>query len=132
MLDLLALPDIKSFMDNRNAPMEHLKCVITKITVDGEYTPPDELDNIALGIKLMSSAYLRGLDTKVPDAHLKLMRRWIAEAKVLMTPPPSPVAAPVPGAPGPGSPVGGPAPVAKGAPAPVADLLPVGAKGPGA
>ena len=120
-LDLLNLPDLKEFMSLRNAAMERIKQLICQLIEEGIYTPPDELDNLALGIKLFTAAYQRGLTQDIPEDRLKLLRKWIAEAVSKLQPPPPPPPASVPAS---GENPNNPAPLARGPLPPVSELLP--------
>jgi len=126
MIDLLGLPDVKEYTQIRLAKRNAIKKVAYDIVHQGEYTPPDEMlgDVLPWAVDYMTSVYALGLTTNVPDDHLQLIRNWVAEAKLMASPPAPPAA---PGGPGAPAPAAG-APIAKGAPPPAADLLPIGAK----
>lgn len=113
-MDLMDFPDLKQAMNLANGGVEAIKCVISSMLDDGEYSPPEPFMNLALSIQMVQSAYLVAkFQDKAPAGRLALMRRWIDQAQAMVTaampPPPAPM--------------GGP-PQAQGAPAPVSPLLP--------
>jgi hypothetical protein len=132
-MDLLDFPDLKSFLNLKNAGVETLKYIIECILEEGRYIPPEPFFNLQLGIQMMQSVYGTLIQQDAPESKKDLVRNWISQAQDILSPPaPDPAAAGgPPGAPpmGPGGPpgatgiAGGPA-IAKGAPAPVSPLLP--------
>ena len=116
-LDLLNIPDLDDYMSLRNAAIERIKQIIELIIENEEYTPPDEMDNLVLGMRMVQEAYQKGLTQDISQKSLKLLRKWYSDAKVLITPP-APAQA---NGPSPASPAG---PLARGPLPPVSDLIP--------
>jgi len=98
-LKLLDFPDIESYTDLINAPLDNLLDTLDKIMIDGDYYPPEPYQDLAMGIKLFQSAYLKGRTTKVPESKLELLRTWISSAQAMLNasqPPPPPEQGPPP------------------------------------
>lgn len=93
-LKLLDFPDIESYSDLVNAPLDNLLDCLENILTRGKYEPPEPFQDLQTGIKLFQSAYLRGRFTGVPEDRLEMLRTWI-ETAVAMTAPPTPPQPPV-------------------------------------
>lgn len=126
-LSLLNFPDLQEFFNIRTAAIDDMKLIIELIIDDAKYTPPEPYMDLALGVKMMQSSYLRGKTNSVPENKLELMRRWIDQAQEIMIgaspPPTTPLTAP----PGAENIAPGPVPgaIAQGAEPPVSDLVPI-------
>lgn len=84
-LKLLDFPDVESYASLATASLDDIMMVLNKIVVDGEYSSPEPYQDLATGIKVFQSAYLRGRCEKVPEAKLEMLRRWISNAEVLLS-----------------------------------------------
>ena len=87
---LLDYPDLQEYMSLANAGVEDIENMIEAMIDRGEPQQPEPFQNLALGIQMMQSAYLRGKNDMVPEENLELLRTWINEANRLLTPPPAP------------------------------------------
>lgn len=119
---LLDFPDVEAVMSLKTAPIDDMKATIERMLRDGEYFPPEPFQNLALGMELVTGAYLRGRLEGVPEDKLDLLRQWLMDAKDLLNqaaPAPAAPAAPGPAAGAPG-PAGLPAPPMAAAPTPIA------------
>jgi hypothetical protein len=83
-LKLLDFPDIESYTDLINAPLDNLLDLLDKIMIDGDYYPPEPYQDLNMGIKIFQSAYLKGRTTKVPEDKLEMLRTWISTAQAML------------------------------------------------
>jgi hypothetical protein len=116
-IDLMDFPDLRSYLNLRNAGVETIKYIIECILEDGKYIAPEPFFNLQLGIQMMQSVYGTLIQQDAPEKKLDLIRQWINQAQDMANPP---AAEPGPGGPG----IAGGAPQAQGAAAPVSPLLP--------
>jgi hypothetical protein len=116
---LLDLPDIDAADSLMMAQEDYLQQLFEKILDDGEYTAPDELDNLDRAHELALQIYSRARVQGVEEPKLEMIRNFIVQVqdlkKAAMPPPP----ALPPGAPGAGAP-----PPANPTPTPTSDLVP--------
>ncbi len=106
-LKLLDFPDLESYTDLVNAPLDNLMDTLEQIMVKGEYNPPEPYQDLNTGIKMFQSAYLKGRTTKVPEKQLEMLRTWISTAEaMLQSAAPPPEVAPQGLPPPPGAPQG--------------------------
>jgi hypothetical protein len=109
-LSLLNFPDLQGFFRTRTAAIDDINMIIEQIVDEGTYTPPEPYMDLALAIKMMQAAYLRGKTDGVPEDKLELMRRFIDACQDIMiqasAPPPGALTAPPPGPEGPPGPQG--------------------------
>lgn len=92
---LLDFPDLEAEEDLANAPEEYLNEILDKIVYDGEYTPPEPYDDLALAHELALEYYARGKMSGVPNRRLELVRRFIDQVGLLQQkamPPAAPMA----------------------------------------
>ena len=132
VMELLNFPDLESDTNVTLAAYRDIERTVEKILEDGDYEAPDATQNLALGVKRMTLAYLQSKDDGAPQENLNLALQWIAEAKNILAPPPPPAPpaaagppAPPPGPPGPGAPM--PMPPPNPAPGPMPAPQPMGA-----
>lgn len=119
--DLMNMPDLDDATSLAVAALHDIEATISAILEDGHYTDPEKYQNLQLGLKMMTSAYLRARMDGAPEEKLTLMRQWIDAASEMLNPPapPMPAALPVP------DPMADPM-AAMGAPAPAMPMPPVG------
>lgn len=119
---LLDFPDTQALNSLLDADQDDIQLLIETFIDKGEYHPPEPFQNLELGIKMLQRAYLRAKLNKVPEERLDLFRKWIAEAAVMLAPPPPPM----PALPPEGLPPGqeGIIPQANPEPPPVSELVP--------
>lgn len=79
---LMDFPDVKGVMKLITAPYDDIMLTITQILEKGEYNAPEEFQNLALGIRLGQSSYLKAKVDGVPRDRLELLQRWIAQANI--------------------------------------------------
>jgi hypothetical protein len=96
-------PDLKSLREERLAPVNRLRKVLSGMLDGGDYVAPDQEMDLARGVALcltmINAAVVRGC----PPERINLLRRWWPEAQAILdriaaeqAPPPGPM--PVPGA----------------------------------
>lgn len=90
LLALLNYPDLEAMTSMLTAPMENIQWQISRILEDGEYHSPEPFQDLALGQKMFTEAYLKGQRLGVEPAKLNLLRVWITQATNLNAPPPPP------------------------------------------
>ena len=112
---LLQFPDLEDTMSLENAMMDNAELTAYKMLNEGIYAPPDNLQNLPLVVSVVQREALKALDAGAPPERIELCRRFLIQAKTLMTPP----APAVPSTPQPAA-----GPLAQGAPLPVNPLLP--------
>lgn len=83
-LKLLDFPDLESYTDLVNAPLDDLLNNIQEI-MDGDYSPPEPYQDLNLGIKLFQSAYLKARRLKAPDNVLENLRTWMSTAEAMLS-----------------------------------------------
>jgi len=91
-------PDLESVNSLELAAVHDIDRVIEKILDDGEYEPPDPLQNLEYGTRMLQLAYLRARQDGAPKAHLALARQWIDEATAMLAAGASAAPGAVPGA----------------------------------
>lgn len=84
-MKLLDFPDLKSYMDRKNAGLEDIEKMIELMIDKGEYQTPEPYQDLNNGIKMMQQAYLLYRTQNAPEERLDLFRRWIEDAQELMT-----------------------------------------------
>ena len=113
---LLDYPDLESVNSMATASQEIFSMLIERILEKGIYQSPEPYMNLAMGIQMMQSAYLRAKINSVPEAKLDLFRRFIedsigmlAKMQAAAAPPPMPMGpmGPGPDAPQQGAPPAG-------------------------
>lgn len=98
---LLDFPDLDSSNNMATAAWDYIDSLIEDIFEKGEdgYQAPDEYEDLQLGLKRMTYAYLIAKRQKCPEEVLDLFREWIDEAKALIKasmPAPAPAVPAVP------------------------------------
>ena len=77
---LLDYPDLAAVNDMATASQEIFSMMIERILEKGIYQPPEPYMNLAMGIQMMQSAYLRAKINSVPEDRLELFRRFIEDS----------------------------------------------------
>ena len=77
---LLDYPDLAAVNDMATASQEIFNMMIERILEKGIYQPPEPYMNLAMGIQMMQSAYLRAKINSVPEDRLELFRRFIEDS----------------------------------------------------
>lgn len=83
-LKLLDFPDLKSYVDRKNAGLEDIEKMIELMIDEGEYQTPEPYQDLSNGIKMMQQAYLLYRTQNAPEERLDLFRRWIEDANELL------------------------------------------------
>jgi len=81
---LLDFPDLEAVEDLQNAPEEYLKKVLDAIVDDGEYTPPDQWDDLALAEQLALEYIASGKQNKLDDEKLMLLIQWLEQVRAYL------------------------------------------------
>ena len=92
LLGLLGFPDLDAMLDMINAPMDNIRWQISEILTKGPkgYHSPEPYQDLTLGCKMFTEAYLKGQRQGVDEEHLDLLRTWIEQATNMNAPPPPP------------------------------------------
>lgn len=83
-LKLLDFPDLKSYMDRKNAGHEDIEKMIELMIEKGEYQTPEPYQDLTNGVHMMQQAYLLYRTQDAPEERLELFRRWIEDANELI------------------------------------------------
>ena len=99
---LLDFPDLETADALGQAAEDHLQRVLDKIVDDGEYTPPEPYDDLALAHEMAMEVYQLGKCNDLEEDKLEMLRMFIGQVQMLITeatppPPPAPPAAPIAG-----------------------------------
>lgn len=84
-LKLLDFPDIESYTSLATASLDDIMMVLGKIMTEGKYSSPEPYQDLATGIKVFQSAYLRARCEDVEESKLEMLRRWISNAEALLS-----------------------------------------------
>jgi hypothetical protein len=84
-LKLLDFPDLEGYASLATASIDDLMAALEDILVKGTYNPPEPFQDLATGIKLFQSAYLRSRNEQVPEERLEMLRIWIESAQLMLT-----------------------------------------------
>ena len=110
---LLDYPDLEAVNQLATASSDGFKLLIEEMAEHGRYHPPEPFMNLAMGISMVQSAYIRAKINNAPEANLDLLRRFMQES-IGMLSAMAQQAAPPPGPPGMGGPEMGPPPANMG------------------
>ncbi len=77
---LLDYPDLEAVNSMATASQEIFNMMIERILEKGIYQAPEPYMNLAMGIQMMQSAYLRAKINGVPEIRLDLFRRFIEDS----------------------------------------------------
>ncbi len=116
-LKLLDFPDLKSYIDRKNAGLADIEKTIELIVDKQIYSTPEPYQDLTNGIKMMQQSYLQYRAVNAPEEVLDMLRRWIEDANELITraaTPQTPIEPPMPAE-----------PIAIPEAPPTSDLLPV-------
>ncbi len=83
-LKLLDFPDMESYTDLVNAPLDDILNNIQEI-MDGDYVAPEPYQDLNLGIKLFQSAYLKVRRMGASEAVLENLRTWMSTAEAMLS-----------------------------------------------
>ena len=80
---LLDFPDLEAVEDLQNSPEEYLNEIFDKIVDDGEYTPPDQWDDLALAEQLALEYIAMGKQNGLEDEKLMLLIQFLEQVRAL-------------------------------------------------
>ena len=127
IMELMSIPDIEGFMNLKNSSYEDTMKILDNIVDGGDYQRPDPYMNLQLARNLAQGLYLKYQTTDLEEDRLDMLRQWMDDCDLLLTPPPQPPMPqqeqPMPGGPMPGSPIGQPMQP------PISDMLPTNPQG---
>jgi len=78
---LLDFPDVKSITKLKTAKLDDIMLTIREMLDNGDYLPPEDYQDLMLGIEYCQSFYLMYKRQKVPQERLDLLTRWISDAQ---------------------------------------------------
>lgn len=87
-LQLLDWPDLEKFNRLTNASIEDLERTFEHMLTEGDYVPPLPFQDLATGLKLGTSYWLRARMDGAEESRLDLVARWLQEASDMLSPPP--------------------------------------------
>ncbi len=87
---LLNFPDLEDVVNLQRSAMDDIEETINKIVEDGEYSPPDEFQNLQLGITMFQQSYLKYRHEGLPEERLEMLRQWATDAAEMLAPPAPP------------------------------------------
>lgn len=91
-LELMEEPDLEKYKQLVTAARDDLMSTFEHmLSPDGEYIAPFEWQDLALGLQLGTSYYLRAKINGVPKERLNRVERWLQEANDIVNPPAPPV-----------------------------------------
>jgi hypothetical protein len=114
---LLDYPDLDAAESLANAPEDYLHMILEKIIDDGDYTPPEPINDLSLAASLAVLYLHQGLCNGLEEEKIEMLRRFIDQVNSLLEDPTSPDA---PAAP----PTDGATPQANPEPTPQSALIP--------
>ena len=82
--DLLDFPDIEEYNSLSNAIVEDIKWTAYKMLYENEYSSPEPMQGLQLGVDTMRLYYLRAKREGAPEDRLELLLRWITTAEALV------------------------------------------------
>lgn len=85
---LLEFPDLEKSNRLANASRNDLEAVFESMLSKGKYIEPIKFQNLAVGVKMASSYYLRAKLDGIKQTRLDLLARWMEEAVSMLVPPP--------------------------------------------
>jgi hypothetical protein len=128
---ITAVPDLGAMTDLMNAAQSNAERTAYMIFKEGVYVPPDPVQDLQTCMRVMTANLLKAIDNDCPQDRCDMARKWLVQAKALLSPPAPPAAPGGPvgaGAGGPPPPAGGGgpggAPIAQGMAAPKSSILP--------
>tara|TARA_R110002051_G_scaffold3075_1_gene16559 strand:- start:640 stop:2466 length:1827 start_codon:yes stop_codon:yes gene_type:complete len=96
---LLDYPDLEAVNQMATAPQELFNKIIDEAISKGRYNPPEPFMNLAMGVQMVQSAYLKAKIDDVPEKRLDLLRRFLQDAVAMLASMQQQAMAPMPGQP---------------------------------
>lgn len=84
LIKLLDWPDLESYMRLKTAAQDNLSKTAEDIIEKGIFTSPEPFQNLQMGLDIFNNYYLWARNAKVPEKRLEQLRRWMAEANVMI------------------------------------------------
>lgn len=85
-LKLLDFPDVEAFSSMANSKVNDIEATIADIIDNGEYRPPEIMQDLELGIQMVADAFLRYRRLNVEEDRLEMLLMWYEEALAMLTP----------------------------------------------
>jgi hypothetical protein len=82
-LDLLDFPDLKAYLNRKNAPLKNIERLIELMVFEEKYESPEPYMNLDLAIDLVQESYLYYRNEGATEAGLELLQRFLADCKAL-------------------------------------------------
>lgn len=89
---LLDYPDLDAEENLANASLDYLHNILDEMVENGKFTPPEPFDNLNKARELALEYYAQGKLNNLDEGKLELLRKFIKQIDVLLTPPPTPMA----------------------------------------
>lgn len=122
---LLNFPDVDAEMEMEDSYQEDILYTLDMIVDNGEYLPPEPLQDLEYGIRRFQQAYLKYRQIGLDEDKMELIRTWIVQANEILNPVAQPTTLPGEGE-APVIPAEAPVePIAESEAPPVSELLPV-------
>lgn len=102
-------PDLEENMSLEDAAQENAERTLERL-LEGKYTPPDPLQDLATAIRTVHSGYLRAMNEDAPEDVLADLRTWLQQAQAEADKATAPAPGGAPGAPNSVTPAPGEAP----------------------
>ncbi len=96
---LLDFPDLEAEENLFNAINDYLHKILDAMVEDDEFTAPEPFDDLQSARKLALEYYAQGKLNNIGEDKLELLRRFMSQIDMLLTPPAPPPGAPMPGQP---------------------------------
>ncbi len=81
---LLDYPDLEAVNQLATASQELFNKIIDEAISNGRYNPPEPFMNLAMGIQMVQSAYLKAKIDNVPEVRLDLLRRFLQDSIAML------------------------------------------------
>jgi hypothetical protein len=112
---LLDFPDLEQVESLDNAEEDYLNEILEKMVDEGEYVPPEPLDNLQLAREIALEYYAQGKLNNLENEKLDQLRTFISQIDILVQKSLPPTPPPIPG---------GAGPMANPLPTPTSELIP--------
>jgi hypothetical protein len=80
---LLDFPDTEALVSRKTAPLEDIDRTLDLIVEDGEFNPPEPMQDLEYGVRTAIQVYSQSKINGVPEDRLELLRLWIVQAQDL-------------------------------------------------
>jgi hypothetical protein len=80
---LLDFPDLDQIENLKNSAQDYLHEIFEKMVEEGEYTPPEPFDDLALAREMAMQYYSQGKCAMLEEEKLELLRRFMGQIDML-------------------------------------------------